>query len=249
VLKVDLHIHTADDPVDHIPHSAFDLIDRAVSLGFDALAITLHDRQLTDSRVFAYARERGLVLIPGLERTIHRRHLLLLNFGATAAEHVHTLDDVARLKARTAGLVIAPHPYFPSPSCLRGALDAHADLFDAVEWSYFWTRGINFNARAAAWARARGKAIVGNSDLHDLRQLGRTYSLVDAPPDADAICAAIRDRRVELRTSPVPVPELVAVLGGMVGRSQPIVWSRSSNSPCRTSATRSGLSANSRSLP
>jgi predicted metal-dependent phosphoesterase TrpH len=249
VLKVDLHIHTAEDPVDRIDHSSFDLIDRAASLGFDALAITLHDRQLTDSRVFDYARERGLVLIPGLERTIQRRHVLLLNFGARAAEGVNTLHDVGRLKARTGGLVIAPHPFFPSPSCLRGALDAHADLFDAVEWSYFWTRGIDFNARAAAWARARGKPIVGNSDLHNLRQLGRTYSLVDAQPDAAAICAAIRDGRVEFRTSPVPAPELVEVFGGMVLRSQPIGWFRPSNPSCRTSATRSGLSANSRSLP
>ena len=249
MLKVDLHIHTAEDPVDRIHHSALALIDRAVFLGFDALAITLHDHQLTDTRTFDYARDRGLVLIPGIERTIQRRHVLLLNFPAGAAERVHTLDEVARLKARTGGLVIAPHPYFPSPSCLRDALDTHADLFDAIEWSYFWTRGINFNARAAAWARARGKPVVGNSDLHDLRQLGRTYSLVDAPASAAAICEAIRAGRVELRTSPVPVPELTAVFGGMVVRSQPIAWSRPSNPSCRTCATRSELSANSPSSP
>ena len=58
---------------------------------------------------------------------------------------------------------------------LRGLLDAHADLFDAVEWTYFWTKVTNFNARAARWAQAHGKPLVGNSDLHDLRQLGRTY--------------------------------------------------------------------------
>ena len=249
MLKVDLHLHTGEDPADRIHHSAFDLIDRAVSLGFDALAITLHDHQLTDARTFDYARERGLVLIPGIERTIQRRHVLMLNFPAGSAERVYTLDEVARLKARTGGLVIAPHPYFPSPSCLGRALDTYVDLFDAVEWSYFWTRGINFNARAAAWARARGKPVVGNSDLHDIRQLGRTYSLVDAPADAAAICESIRAGRVELRTSPVPVPEIVAVFGGMIVRSQPIAWSRSSNPPCRTSATRSGLSANSPSLP
>jgi predicted metal-dependent phosphoesterase TrpH len=218
VLKVDLHLHTAEDPVDRISHTAVELVDRAAELGFDALAITLHDRQFTSPRVCAYARERGITLIPGAERTIERRHVLMLNFPAAAVAAARTLNDVARLKARTGGLVIAPHPYFPDRSCLGRALDAHADLFDAVEWSYFWTRGLNFNAPAARWARAHGKPIVGNSDLHDLRQLGRTWSMVDAAADASAICDAVRQGRVTLQTAPVPVLELAGVLGRMLLR-------------------------------
>ena len=219
MLKVDLHLHTADDPVDRIHHSGFDLIDRAAALGFDALAITLHDRQLNDARLSSYARERGILLIPGIERTIQRRHVLMLNFPAADVERVHTLDDATRLKAKTRGLVIAPHPYFPAASCLRGALDRQPDLFDAVEWSYFWTHGVNFNRFAVRWAREQGKPVVGNSDLHDLQQLGRTYSLVDAPADPAAICAAIRAGRVTLQTEPVPPTELALVLARMVVRS------------------------------
>jgi predicted metal-dependent phosphoesterase TrpH len=259
VLKIDLHLHTADDPVDHMPHSTVALIDRAAALGFNALAITLHERQFSDPRTRDYARERGITLIPGIERTIERRHVLLLNFPASAAESARTFDDVARMKGADAGLVIAPHPYFPARNCLRGALDRHADLFDAVEWSYFWTPGVNFNAQAARWARARGKPVVGNSDLHDLRQLGRTYSLVDAAQDAAAICEAIRAGRVTLHTEPVPVLELVDVFGRMVLRSrkktpapQPNQTGPSSNQPCRTSATpsvRSGSSPSSRWSP
>ena len=217
MLKVDLHLHTADDPVDTIEYDGPSLVDRAAALGFDALAITLHDRQLVDPSLRDYARERGIVLLPGVERTIDGRHVLLINFPQ-AAERVSSFDDVARLKARSGGLVIAPHPFFPGWSCLRSQLDAHADLVDAVEWSYFWTRATNFNARAERWARRRGKAIVGNSDLHDLRQLGRTYSWVLAERDPDSICAAIREGRVSLRTEPVPPIELAQVLGGMTLR-------------------------------
>ncbi len=46
MLKVELHSHTSDDPHDRIPYSAEQLIDRAAALGYDALAITLHDKQL-----------------------------------------------------------------------------------------------------------------------------------------------------------------------------------------------------------
>ena len=51
VLKIDLHLHTAEDPVDVIRHDAYALLDRAAGLGYGALAITLHDHQLADRRV------------------------------------------------------------------------------------------------------------------------------------------------------------------------------------------------------
>lgn len=202
MLKVDLHTHTADDPVDSIPHTTTQLIDRAAALRYDALAVTLHDRQLDVRSLQPYAAERGVVLVPGIERTIEGRHVLLLNFRR-GAEEVRTFEDLARLKRREAGLVIAPHPFFPASSCLRGLLDRHADLFDAVEYNAMFTRSLNFNRRAERWARRHGKAIVGNGDVHRLRQLGTTYSLVDAPPDADAICAAIADGRVRHECRPL----------------------------------------------
>lgn len=219
MLKVDLHLHTAEDPLDRIIFNAQTLVDRAAALGFDALAITLHDRQLADGRLTAYARERNIVLLPGIERTIEGKHVLLVNFPQSA-EGVRTFDDLTALKSRTGGLVIAPHPFFPAPSCLRSALEARPDLFDAIEWSYFWARGLDFNARAARWAHAHGKPIVGNSDLHDLRQLGRTYSSVRAERSAEAICQAIREGRVSLHTAPVPLPELFSVLSGIALRGR-----------------------------
>jgi predicted metal-dependent phosphoesterase TrpH len=230
VLKVDFHLHTAEDPVDRIDHSATDLVAHAASLGFGALAITPHDGQFNDPLVRAFARERGITLLPGIERTVEGSHVLLLNFPDTAIESVRTFADVARLKEAHDGLVIAPHAFFPDSTCLRSDLSRHADLFDAVEWSYFWMHGINFNARAARWADAHGKPIVGNSDLHDLRQLGRTYSLVDAPADPAAICDAIRRGRVTLHTEPVPPLELVKVFGGMTLRGRKRIMSHDSGS-------------------
>jgi predicted metal-dependent phosphoesterase TrpH len=220
VLQVDFLLHSGEDPVDLVRHDAPTLIERAASTGFGALAITLHDRQLEDPWITDFARERGIVLLPGIERTIEDKHVLLVNFPRAAVESVFTFRDLAWLKSRANGIIIAPHPFFPGRSCLGCRLDAHADLFDAVEWSYFWTRQINFNARAARWGRAHGKPIVGNSDTHDMRQLGRTHSLVRAEAHADAICAAVRDGHVEVSTEPVPVIELARVLGGMAVRQK-----------------------------
>jgi hypothetical protein len=97
---------------------------------------------------------------------------------------------------------------------------ANAELFDAVEWSYFWTRGINFNAKAARWAASHGKPLVGNSDLHDLRQFGRTCSLVFGERSADGVSHAIREGRVSLQTTPAPKSELTRVVTGMFRRGR-----------------------------
>jgi predicted metal-dependent phosphoesterase TrpH len=218
LLKTELHAHTADDPVDVIPHTVGDLIDAAADQGYRALAITLHDRQFDIREAAAHARDRGVTLISGIERTIHGRHVLLLNFPH--AEQVVTFEDVRRLRARHPnGLVIAPHPFFPAPSCLLNRMNQYSDLFDAVEWNAFYTRQINFNRRAERWATDHGKPLVGNGDVHRLSQLGTTFSLVDAEPDPDAICAAIREGRVRIETQPIGTARAATLLGSLFAAS------------------------------
>lgn len=214
MLKVELHTHTADDPVDRIPHTTFELIDRAAVLGYDALAVTLHEQQLDLTPFSGYAAERGIVLVRGVERSIEGRHVLLLNFSG-AAQEVRTFADLARLKSRDRGLVVAPHPFFPSPSCLWGELERHGHLFEAVECNAMFVRGVDFNRRAEAWAARRGKPVVGNADVHRLVQLGTTYSLVDAARDADAICEAIRAGRVTVERRPLTYLEAARTIGAL----------------------------------
>jgi predicted metal-dependent phosphoesterase TrpH len=215
MLKVELHTHTSDDPVDYIPHTVADLVDHAAKLGYQAVAITLHERQLDVTPFRSYAAERGIVLIPGLERSIEGRHVLLLNFRR-GAEDVQTFEDLARLRRRERGLVVAPHPYFPARSCLGAQLDRHAAMFDAVERNAMFTSTLDFNARAERWAARHGKPVVGNCDVHRLRQLGPTYSLVDAEPDPEAICASIAAGRVTVESTPLTWFEAAATMTSLM---------------------------------
>ena len=66
-IKVDLHIHTLDDPKDAIDYSAHQLLERAKELGFGVLAITLHDAVFDRPEVFADAAAMGILLIPAAE--------------------------------------------------------------------------------------------------------------------------------------------------------------------------------------
>ena len=222
MLKVELHAHTDEDEADLITHTTRQLIDHAADLGFDALAVTLHDRYFEPSLHATDAQRRGVTLLSGIERTIEGKHVLLVNFPADAAR-VRTFADVTALKAKCGGLVVAPHPFFPVPSALRGVLDQQLPLIDAVEVNAMFTPWIDFNARAIKWARAHGKPLVGNTDLHLLEQMGTTYSLVDAERSPDAICAAIRAGRVEVRCQPLSLFRAATTFakmswGGLLGR-------------------------------
>jgi len=225
MLKVELHTHTSDDPLDRVPYTTQDLIDRAAALGYDALAVTLHDRQLDVRPLEAYAMARGIVLIPGIERTVEGRHVLLLNF-ASGAEDVQTFEDVRRLKQRGPGLVIAPHPFFPARSSLRGWINRYADLFDAVEYNAMFTSSLNFNQPAERWARRHGKPMVGNGDVHRIEQLGTTYSLVDAAPNPTAICEAVAAGRVRVVSQPISWAAATRIMGSLF-------WSKFFEEPAR----------------
>ena len=236
MLKIELHAHTDLDPADGIRYSTEDLIDHAAALQYQALAITLHDRYCDPVPYTRYARERGITLIPGIERTIGRKHLLLINYSA-ACEKVTSFDRLAELRAaEPEGLVVVPHAAFPVLSALhRTLLDRHANLFDALEVNGLYTRLIDFNQGAIAWARQHGKPLVGNSDLHSLEHLGRTYTLVDAAPAPNAICEAIRAGRVEVRSRPLTVLEAGwtftrMLAGGARGRLMRLSGRRESSS-------------------
>jgi predicted metal-dependent phosphoesterase TrpH len=216
MIRVDFHTHTADDPIDRIPYTTIELIDRAASLGFGALAITLHDRQRRLDDIAAYARARGIVLIAGVERTIQGRHVLLLNFP-DRAQSVESFAQLESLKRQYPdGCVIAPHPRFPHPTCLGALLERHADLFDAVELNACYTRWVDFNQAAIGWARRRAKPIVANSDAHRLAIFGASCSLVDARPSATAICAAVKAGRVRCETRPLTAVEVARYLADLM---------------------------------
>jgi predicted metal-dependent phosphoesterase TrpH len=201
-LKVDFHTHTRDDPKDYIDFSAKQLIDRAAGRGLDALAITNHNVITFSRELEGYAAGRGILLIPGIELTLSNKHVVVINPNFRKAENLRSLDDLAAVR-NEASLIIAPHPYYPGSRCLRSKLLAHIDLFDAVEFSFFYGRFINPNKKAVRIAGERGKPLVGSSDCHNIWQVGLTYSLVQAEKTGASLVRAVKEGRVEVATAPL----------------------------------------------
>lgn len=209
-IKVDLHTHTSDDPKDYINFSSRELIDRAARLGFDGLAITNHGVVTFSQDLEEYARERGVCLIPGVELTLSGKHILLINPDPDDVSSLHKLEDLEKIKSAR-NLVIAPHPFFPGFKCLGRKLEIYLPLFDAIEYSFFYNHLINRNKKALRLAGRSNKPLVGDSDCHNIWQIGTTYTLVEAEKNIVSIVAAIKEGRTEVVTTPLPVVTMARV--------------------------------------
>lgn len=202
-LKADLHLHTKEDLQDSVKYGGRELIDQACLKGFDVLAITNHDQVTYDNYLAEYAKERGILLIPGAEATIGKKHVLLLNMDYSF-HRIKTFDDLKQLKDGN-GLIIAPHPFFPSFTSLNSKLEKHLDIFDAIEYSHFYLEKINFNKKAEGLAKKFSLPLIGTSDAHFLWQIGTTYSFIEAEKDLESVIAAIKQRKIEVVTEPLPL--------------------------------------------
>src|ERR1700716_3061968 len=99
-VKVDLHIHTHDDPRDVIDYSAHQLLARARSLGFGVLAITLHDTVFDRQEVYADAAAMGILLIPAAEIRLEGADVIILNITNEEIATLKTFEDLRVLRAR-----------------------------------------------------------------------------------------------------------------------------------------------------
>src|SRR5262245_58950341 len=93
-IKIDLHIHTLDDPKDAVDFSAHQLLERARSLGFRVLAITLHDAVFDRKEVFVDAAAMGILLIPAAEMRLLGADVIVLNVPADEAAQLKDFNDL-----------------------------------------------------------------------------------------------------------------------------------------------------------
>ncbi len=204
-LKIDLHTHTAEDAMDRgFKHDARQLIDRAKELGLHALAVTNHRIVTYDKELAAYAKARGILLIPGCEADIEGRHVLLYNITEKERAKITSFDDLRRLRKKKGKtmLVIAPHPLFPHGRSLqKKRLLDNADCFDAFEISQFHYRFLDFNSSARTIAQEHRKPMIATSDAHSFHFFGRHYAILSvrtrAPPSMQDVLDAIRAGRIK----------------------------------------------------
>ncbi|PYJ95173.1 MAG: hypothetical protein DME62_01605 [Verrucomicrobia bacterium] len=205
-VKVDLHIHTLDDPKDAVDYSAHELLERARALGFRVLAITLHDAVFDRQEVFADAAAMGILLIPAAEVRLCGAHVLVLYVTGEEIARLKDFDDLRELRARRGSsvFIIAPHPFYVFGSSIGARLLEEIDCFDAIELCHFHKGLFNPNRRAAKVATRFNKPLVATSDAHRLHAFGRHYTSIPKPPEltVESVFTALRTGPVRLTSPP-----------------------------------------------
>jgi predicted metal-dependent phosphoesterase TrpH len=215
-IKLDLHIHTLDDPKDALDYSAHELLERARSLGFRVLAITLHDAVFDRAEVFADAARMGILLIPAAEVRLEGADVILLNVGASEIESLRNLNDLEKLRARR-GLslfTIAPHPFYVFGGSMGEKLIEKIECFDAIELCHFWSRFFNPNRRAVEIAARFKKPLIATSDAHRLHAFGSHYTSIPRPAELtiENVFAALRDGPLHLTSPPCNFADLFSTI-------------------------------------
>lgn len=212
-LKSNLHMHVAGDPEDYISYTLREAIDTAKKLGFSVLAVTPHNALIGNESDVRYAANLGILLILGIERTIMGTHVVILNATAEALS-IETFEHLAEYrKNHPESFIIAPHPFFPAGYALGKKFIVHHALFDAVEFSWFFSKTIDFNLRAAKSAETYNMPYIATSDMHDIRFLDAGYALINTDEkDSEKIFEAIRNRAFRNVSAPKNIFVLAAYI-------------------------------------
>jgi predicted metal-dependent phosphoesterase TrpH len=215
-VKIDLHIHTLDDPKDAVDYSAHQLLERAESLGFGVLAITLHDAVFDRKEVFADAATMGILLIPAAEMRLCGADVIVLNVTSEEVAQLRNFDDLRRLRAQRGNSIftIAPHPFYVLGGSIGARLFTEIDCFDAIELCHFHTGLFNPNRRAKRVASRFGKPLIATSDAHRLHAFGRHYTSIPMPPalTVENVFVALRNGPLRLTSPPCSFADLASAI-------------------------------------
>lgn len=186
-----------------------ELVDYAVSLGLDFIAITDHDIQLAFTQIADYALSKGLVVIPAVEisakssKLPHKRpHILAYGVPEKVPSRksiVHTID----LIHEQGGIAVAAHPYSRSYSKSIYLGDVAKNFqFDGVE-VFNSSEGLVENARALHLAEEMHALHFAGSDAHSLDNIGHARISIDIPRTDkwEDLVAALKGRNFHICAS------------------------------------------------
>lgn len=186
-LKIDLHVHTcySEDAITTLK----DLILYSKKRGLDGVAVTDHDT------VEGALKARGtdeLILIPGIEVTAKRGHVLGLNLTTPVPKHLGLAETVERIH-ENGGIAVAAHP----SAFLKSGLGSNAlremvkmDAVEVINSSAFpFSLSTRLDRRLASRLSLPQTA---GSDSHIPEAIGLAYTMVDADSEVEDIIHAIK---------------------------------------------------------
>ncbi len=218
--RADLHIHPSDDPsAAHSPDAFY-----ASLLGSDLDVAVLADHDRVDVAEELVARSRAertsIELVVGEEITSRGGHVLGIGLTTRVPRGLSLTETIAAIHEQGAIAVVA-HPLLPiwtaaSEDTLVGLADGdrrtRPDALEAMHPLAAWLPG--WRRRVEELAVRCGYAVVGGSDAHLARSVGRGRTVFAGTTAAD-LFAAIRATRTWAEGRRIP---FLDILRGDLGR-------------------------------
>ena len=214
-LTLDLHVHTnySHDGCDSVEK----IVDSAISKKLDGIAICDHDTLEGSYAAQRYVadNELGLIIIPGIEVTTSKGHLIVLGMEEGIAKGLSLWETIriARQKEKKKEnkgtvVIIAPHPFHPFRHSI-GNICVHSELdIDAIE--IFNSRYFFGVANGIARRKADRKNIIAvvGSDAHSAECVGLATVEVEVEIEQqseqkmllDATLSGIKEGKVKIKS-------------------------------------------------
>ncbi|WP_348612883.1 PHP domain-containing protein [Halobaculum rarum] len=209
VLRVDPHVHSDGSYDGHDPVEL--VLEHAADIGLDGVVVTDHDAIEESLHAAEIADEYGLVGIPGVEVSTAAGHLLAIGVTECPPRGLPFEETVERVRD-DGGVAVVPHPFQRSRHGVRKRNLGECDGIEVYN-SMVFTGYRNRRARTFA---ARGEyPMLGASDAHSIRHVGRAYTEITLPSvdsetspetiDASTVVEAIRAGDTDLRGRRTPI--------------------------------------------
>jgi len=214
MVKAQLHIHIKGDPIDRISYNWKTLLDHAHEKNYRILSFTCHKRIIFPLKAKKYAQRLGILLIKGVEIEVQKKHVIILN-PTKQAKKIKTFNALKKYKLENPqSLIIAPHPFHPGSVSLNKLLEKNLPLFDALEFSYYYTSLKNPNLKTKALAKKHNLPLLATSDCHILKYFDRTYSTLEitTPLTTKKVFNAIKKNRIKIHTKPLSNIEATKII-------------------------------------
>jgi predicted metal-dependent phosphoesterase TrpH len=193
-LKVDLHVHTcySSDALTTLE----EVVVYSKRRGLDGVAITDHD---TIEGALRLRKEKGLIVIPGVEITTLEGHVLALNMSQVIPPGLTIQETVQRIH-EAGGTAVAAHPsvFYKKMNRVDSSFDA-IEVINASAFPFLLSTCLNRNL-----ARRLNLPQTAGSDAHYAPEIGFAYTLIDADQEVEEIVQAIREGAIVPVGKPIP---------------------------------------------
>jgi predicted metal-dependent phosphoesterase TrpH len=169
-MKADLHVHTSYSFDSTSPPQA--MIDSAIKKGIDCLAICDHGEIRGSLEAIEYAKEKPVLIIPGIEVKAKEGDILGLNVKEIIPNKLSTRETIKRIK-EAGGMAVIPHPFGWCCS-FKGKL---VDLIEEIDGLEIFNASIfgPGNQKASDFAGKHDLPFTASSDAHSPDFVGRAY--------------------------------------------------------------------------